>query len=219
MLHQHLITTPAPPLDMEDTVESALAILEDLKVHHWPVVSEQLYKGIISEDSLLEASTGQTMADLLYELQPLSITTEEHFLAAARLMSERRLSVLPVITAGGEYVGVILTQDLLNQLSKLTGSHTQGGIIVLEMDPLDFSPGEINRLVETNDAQIRQLNTQIDEVTGRYLVTIRINKQEISDIIATLQRYDYRVAYFVGEEQYENELNRNYQHLLHFIEM
>jgi hypothetical protein len=85
--------------------------------------------------------------------------------------------------------------------------------------PLEFSPGEISRLVETNNAQITQLNTVLDEPSQMYHVVIRLNRQEISDIIATFQRYDYRIVYFAGEEQYENELKRNYHHLLHFLEM
>jgi CBS domain-containing protein len=134
-------------------------------------------------------------------------------------MTERKLTVLPVVDEAGEYIGVIMQKDLLDRLAIFTGAQLPGGVVVLQVSPLDYSPGELSRLVETNDAQIRQLNTQIDEVTGMLMVTIRINKQEISDIIASFQRYDYRIVYFAGEEQYENELRRNYHHLLHYIEM
>ena len=41
-----------------------------------------------------------------------------------------------------------------------------GGIIVLEMDPKQYSFNEISKLVETNDAQITQLNTSTDSETG-----------------------------------------------------
>jgi hypothetical protein len=219
MLPPHLIATPAAPLQISDKVNQALALLDDLKVSSWPVVKESVYTGLISEEVLMDADANQTLDSLQYDLRPYRALSTDHYLGAAGLMSERQLDVLPVTTPDGEYLGVIMMQAMLQQMATLSGAATPGAMVVLEMDPIDFSPGEISRLIETNDAQIRQLNTQIDEQTGRIMVTIRINKQEISDIIATFQRYDYRVAYFVGEEQYENELRRNYHHLLHYIEM
>ncbi|TAH14413.1 MAG: CBS domain-containing protein, partial [Sphingobacteriia bacterium] len=44
-------------------------------------------------------------------------------------------------------------------------------------------------------------------------------KIEVSDIVATFQRYDYAVRYFFGEEQYANELQENYQHLISYLNM
>ena len=87
------------------------------------------------------------------------------------------------------------------------------------MERKSYSFGEISRLVETNDAYITQLNTSSDAETGLLLVTLKVNKLEISDIIATFQRYEYSIRYFIGEEQYENELKYNYDHLMSYLKM
>ena len=47
-----------------------------------------------------------------------------------------------------------------------------GGLIVLEVDSNQYSFNEISKLVETNDAQITQLNTTNDPETGTMQVTI-----------------------------------------------
>lgn len=219
MLYSNIISTPAPPLQLSDNIEYAQLILDELKVNQWPVVEESAFKGLLSEELVLDSVGTTLIRDVVAELLPYKVTTSDHYLEAARLMTDRKLDVIGVTTPEGEYLGVIHMRDMLTQLTNLTGTNIPGGLIVLEADPVHFSAGEINRLVETNDAQIRQLNTQIDESTGRFLVTMRINRMEVSDIIATLQRYDYKVTYFVGDEQYENELRRNFHHLLHFIEM
>jgi hypothetical protein len=112
---------------------------------------------------------------------------------------------------------VILTADLLRQLGKITGASEPGGLIVLELDQRNFSFAEISKLIETNDAQITQLNTSWDSGSDSFLVTIKINKFEISDIVATFQRYDYQVRYYFGEELYENELKDNYDHLMNYL--
>jgi hypothetical protein len=90
-------------------------------------------------------------------------------------------------------------------------------MLVVEMDKRNFSFGEISRLVETNDAYITQLNTYTDAATGMLQATIRVNKIEISDIVATLQRYDYNILYYFGEELYENELKENLDLLMAYL--
>lgn len=219
MLNQALISSPAPPLHPADTVGQAMDLLEELKVNQWPVVDEGIYKGLITEDLLIDADEERTLSSFIFDLIPFSVMADEHFLSSVRMMTAQHLSVVAVTSGEKEYYGVILQNDLLRHLSAYSGVDVPGGMIVLEVSPQDFAPGEISRLIETNDAQIRQLNTEFREETGLYRVVIRINKQQISDIIATFQRYDYRVVYYTGEEQYENELRRNYHHLLHFLEM
>ncbi|MBA2761211.1 MAG: CBS domain-containing protein, partial [Segetibacter sp.] len=82
-----------------------------------------------------------------------------------------------------------------------------------------YSFGEISRLVETNDAYITQFNTTAETETGLLLVTIKINKLEVSDIISTFQRYEYTIRYFIGEEHYENELRYNYDNLMTYLKV
>ena len=87
------------------------------------------------------------------------------------------------------------------------------------MDSNNYSFSEISRLVETNDAQITQLNTYTDPDTGLMQVTVKINKKEISDIVATFQRYEYSIKYYFGEELYENELRSNYDNLMNYLKI
>ena len=149
----------------------------------------------------------------------LSVKGEEHFLQALKIISEHELSLLPVINEQLEMTGVILSKKLLAAVSIYMGNDTPGGIIVLEINKHNFSFGEIGRLVETNDAYITQLNSFIEGDNGQMVVTLKINKIEISDIVATFQRYDYRVRYYFGEEEYANELKENYSHLISYMNM
>ena len=103
--------------------------------------------------------------------------------------------------------------------SVFVGNEDSGGIIVLETEKRNFSLGEINRLVETNDAFITQLNTYTESATGLIVITLKVNRIEISDIVATFQRYDYLVRYYFGEEAYANELKENYHHLISYLNM
>jgi acetoin utilization protein AcuB len=218
VLNREIISTSIPSLHLNDPVSQALNLMADFHVTHLPVVVEDKLAGLVSEDDLLNIEDGNTR---LSQLQASFSKTVAHgdslFFEAVQLVNEFSLSVVPVVTKEGEYAGSIIATDLLKQIGKITGVTDTGGVIVLEMEKVSFAFSELSKLVETNDAQITQLNTYTDPQSGSFYVVMRINKQEISDIVATFQRYEYQIKYYFGEELYENELRSNYDHLMNYL--
>jgi hypothetical protein len=90
-------------------------------------------------------------------------------------------------------------------------------MLVLEVNRFDYALGEINRLVESNDANIMHLNTVQDPVSEQIQIILRINKEEISDVVSTFQRHEYQVLYYNGEETYSNSLQDNLDHLINYL--
>jgi acetoin utilization protein AcuB len=219
MLASQLINSSFPAVNLFDRVSLALQLMDEYDVFHLPVLSEEKFAGIISKEDLLDADETSLLASVESSLQPVSVKGEEYFLSALKLLAENELSLLPVINEQAELTGVISSRDLIRRVSVYMGNEDRGGIIVLEIDKRNFSFGEISRLVETNDAYITQLNTHTETDTGLVVVTIKVNKIEISDIVATFQRYEYIVRYYFGEESYANELKENYNHLISYLNM
>lgn len=186
-------------------------------VMHLPVVAEDKYLGLAAEEDLMNADENALLQTLDAHFSRLAVRASAHFLQSIQLANDHNLSLVPVVDKENEFIGVITATDLLKQLARTTGAGEPGGIIVLEMEQRNFSFSEISKLVETNDAQITQLNTWWDTSNSSFIVTIKINKFEISDIVATFQRYEYLVKYYFGEEQYENELRSNYDHLMNYL--
>jgi CBS domain-containing protein len=91
------------------------------------------------------------------------------------------LTVVPIVGEENELIGVVTYADLLKYSSEFMSLNEPGGLIVLEIESKNYSFNEISRLVEANDAQIKQLNTNVDPETGMMEVTIKINKLEVSD--------------------------------------
>lgn len=219
MLASQLANTGFPAIHLFDKVSFALQLMEDYDVLHLPVLMEERYAGIIAKDELLDVDEEDTIAVLQHTLKRTAVKGEEHFLVAVRICADEDLSIIPVLNEQQELTGVVPARALFNHLSHFVGNNERGGIIVLETDKRHFSFGEISRLVETNDAYITQLNTHPDGDNGMIVVTIKINKIEVSDIVATFQRYEYSVRYYFGEEEYANELRENYNHLLAYLNM
>lgn len=220
MLTRELPSQSLPYLHLHDKVHRALQLMNDNHVTHLPIVDGDKYAGIISEDDLLQAENDKdTLETLQQSFGNTAVKGSEHFLRAVQVAAENGLSVIPVINEDQELTGAIAYNDLLKQASGFMSLHEPGGLIVIEMDSNQYSFNEISKLVETNDAQITQLNTTNDAETGMMQVTIRINKPEVSDIVATLQRYEYTVKYFFGEELYANEIKSNYDNLMNYLKI
>lgn len=216
MLISEIAQSSVPLLHDNDTVDAAIEIFQQNNFQHLPVVNDERYEGLISLDELLSAEDADTVGSLKDKFIHISVMPGQHFLSALKIVAGYNLSVLPVVTAN-EYAGVVTQQNLLHALYTYLNCDEPGGIFVLEMEKQKFSVGELCRLVETNDAFVTQLNTYVEQVSGLFIVTIKINKTEISDVLATLQRYDYTVRSYFGEELFENELRENFDNLMSYL--
>ncbi len=220
MLTSELLSQTLPYLRLQDKVYQALQLMNDNNVTHLPIVDGEKFIGIISEEDLLQAENDNApLTELQQSFSDVSVKDDEHFLKAVQLAADSGLTVVPVVNEENELVGTLAYNELLKFSSEFMSLSEPGGLIVLEMESNQYSFGEISKIVETNDAQITQLNTSNDGETGMMQVTIRINKPEVSDIVATFQRYDYTVKYFFGEELYANELRSNYDNLMNYLKI
>jgi CBS domain-containing protein len=220
MLTRELLSQSIPYLKPDDKVYYALQLMNENHVTHLPIVDGEKFAGIISEEDLLQVENSHAeLKTLEQSFGSVSVKGDEHFLKAIQVAAENGLSIVPVVEEENDMAGVVVYSDLLKYASEFMSLNEPGGLIVLEMDSSQYASTEISKLVESNDAQITQLNTTTNPDTGTIIVTIKVNKSEISDIVATFQRYDYNVKYYFGEELYENELHNNYKNLMNYLKI
>lgn len=220
MLTRELTSQTLPHLRLHDKVHLALQLMNENQVTHLPIIDQDKYVGLISEDDLMIAENdNDELLTLQQSFAPLSVKESEHFIKALQLAAENGLSIVPVVNEDQELTGTVTYNDLLKHTADFMSVKEPGALIVLEIESNQYSFQEISKIVESNDAQITQLNSSNDAVTGLMEVTIRVNKPEVSDIIATFQRYEYQVKYFFGEELYANELRSNYDNLMNYLKI
>ncbi len=212
-----MISSTIPTLNLEDPVSQALELMSEFHVSQLPVVDNEKYLGLVFEEDLMNVDENAVLKTIDTHFSKVAVNANSHFIEAVQTVNDYNLSIVPVVDKESEFIGVIPSDTLLRELGKITGASIPGGVIVLEMEQRNFSFSELSKLVETNDAQITQLNSYWDNNSSSFLVTLKINKFEISDIIATFQRYEYTVKYYFGEELYVNELKSNYDHLMNYL--
>ena len=200
-----------------ETGGTVLLEVEELKVNHLPVADGDKFLGMIAEDDLQDETDDTPLEKLQDYFIKSFVTINDYFLVAVKISHMMNIDVIPVMNEKKELEGVITRESLFRELARMTGSEEYGSVIVLEMERKDYSVGTINRLVESNDAIITQLNTWADPASYILTVILRINKEEISDIVATFQRHEYTVRYYLGEELFRNELQSNLDHLMNYL--
>jgi predicted transcriptional regulator len=193
--------------------------MEDYEVQHLPILKEEYFIGLVSKESVLDIALDQSMTIIADSFVRVGITGTAHFTKALELFSKHELSLLPVLNDQQECVGVITQKNLNESLSRFIGAAQNGAIIVLSITPYQYSLAEMSRLVETNNAQIVQLNTFFDEATGAMIITIKINQEEASAIISTFQRYDYQVLHYFGKSPLHNDIESHYHHLMNYLDV
>lgn len=217
MLCKQITKTDYPTVSLKDSREEMEKVLRENQVKAVPVLMDGLFNGIVTKE-LLENYTGDNLENVFSGFIPEWVSEDDHVFRALRLMKTQHLPLVVVLSKSKEYVGVITVEDLLPTVATLVGmDDAPGGSITIEMDRNDYSFGELARLVETNDADILQLNTYTESNTGLFIVTLKVSREDISDIVATLQRYEYVVRYYFGQESYENELKANYDALINYL--
>jgi CBS domain-containing protein len=220
MLTTDLLNNNIPQLKLQDSVSKALQLINDFKITHLPVVADEHFLGLISENDLLDAEDDQLAILVLQEqFIPAVVKESVHFLNAVNYSNQYESTIVPVVNDQNIFLGVITVTDLLKTLGEFSGASEIGGIIVLEMERVSFAISEISRIVESNDATILHLNTTTNSLTGLLTVTLHLNKREIAAIIAAFERYEYQVVYHFGNVQFESDIKSNYQHLMTYLDI
>ena len=219
MLASSIAIKGLPMLHLEDKVSFALQCMEDFDVQHLAVIKEDYFIGLVSKSDLLDTDESNHLESISDQILKIGINGSAHFLMALDLFTKHHLSLLPVLNEQQECIGVITQQHLDDSLARFLGVAQQGAILVLSMSPLQYSLAEMSRLVETNNAQILQLNTFFDEANANLIVTLKLNRDEAATIIATFQRYDYHVLHYFGNTPLNNDIEDHYHHLMNYLDV
>jgi len=195
MIAEELINHMIPPLKVTDDAHKAIVWMEEFRCNHLPIVEEGELLGFISEEIILESNDiGKDLGDFKLVGKSCAVSLDSHFYDILRIAGENKLQIVGVLNEARQYVGVITVQDIMASFAQTASVQMQGGILVLSMDLIDYSLAEISRYVEENNAKVIS-STMIEDPLdkGKIKLTLKINQMDLSRIVATLERFGYRV--------------------------
>lgn len=215
-----LITPDIPPLRPQDDVGRALEWMEEFKVGHLPVVENGRLVGLVKDQDLVDRNDQRAAVNTAMEqVEVPFIRGGQHIYEAMKLFSERGLTVVPVLDDMGRYIGCITEHEALKRLAQVTNIHEPGSIVVLEMNAIDYSLHEIARLVESNDAKVLSVYSHALPGSARIEVTLKINREDVSDVLRSFERYEYFVKTTFQGSKLHDDLRGRYEELMRFINL
>jgi CBS domain-containing protein len=194
MLMKDFITKEFPVLKNSDTAEYALSVMDDLKIRHLPVVVDETYQCLLSEKDLQSVTDPSVAVNDLALFAP-SINESGHLHEIMARMVRNHLTILPVVSRGGKYKGVVTLDKAFESIAGLCNAEAAGSIIALELPPRDYALSDIARIMEANNAHVLNLLSNTDEDTGRLILTIKIDLEDATPVIRSFERFNYTVLY------------------------
>lgn len=213
-----LISDIIPPLKTSDTAKKALERMSEFKIFHLPIVNEAQFLGLVSEEELIEVRDQQTpIGALSLSLVNPFVFDNSHIYDVIKLFHQLQLSVMPVLNQKNNYLGLISVNNLVNYMASIFSVDEPGGIIALSISNRNNSLAHMAQIVESDNAQILSSYIRSFPDSTRLEVTLKVNKTDLSAIIASFERYDYEIRAVFNNTAYDDGSWDRYQSFMNYL--
>ncbi len=218
MIIRTLLSPSTPALTVGDAVGQALFRMAEHGVEHLPVVSaEGQLLAIVSEQALREQSSPDMPLLALIGTGPVFVTPEAHIFDAAHMMLQHDLSVLPIATAQGEYLGLVQRAAVFSQLARMLATEETGAIVVLEARARDFSLAQLAHVVEQNDVRILSVSTEEDLEADVVRATLKLNVSDTARVRHIMEHLDYKIVGVFDEV--DDDMQERVEEFMRYLEV
>ncbi len=221
MTAHHLISKEIPAISVVQTGKDAFTMLSDHHVKHLPVTDgEGRLVGIISEEDIFNHKLYDPIGDYDFSmLRRYSVSENDHLFEIMRIMGENRLTVIPVVGEDKKFLGLISQNDLLRQFAATTSFAEPGSILVIEVPTRSYSLAEISRLIEEEGVKIMSCFVSSAPAAENIEITLKLNRQDISKVIASLERHEYEVLGTYDVHDHSSVMKERYDALMAYLEI
>jgi len=219
MIARELVSNNIPILNLNDKVYSAISMMDNYGVSHLPIVHDEVYVGLISENQLYQMSDpNKNISECCYSDAHMSVFESQHLYDVVGVVSHDKLTIVPVISKDHKYIGSIISFDLLLSLDKLLGAEEIGTVVVLELNVIDYSLSQIAQIVEYNNSKIISLYTNRKEESKKMELTLKIESDNIISVLESFNRYEYNIkAVHASDSPQADLFDDRYDNLMNFL--
>lgn len=219
LLASELISEVIPSLRMTDNGQKALNWMEIFRISHLPVADNHVYVGLIADKTIYDLNLNdELMENCRDHMLTPHVHANQHIYEVVSLVSELKLSVVPVLDSDHQYMGMITVNDLAQKFADLVAVKEPGGVLVLDLNPYDYSLSEIARIVEGNDAKILSFYVSKAQNSNQITVTLKVNQMDLSGIIQTFVRYNYSIrSVFMDESVLKHMYDDRFEMFMKYL--
>ncbi len=208
---KHYMTKNVYTVTSDVKITDAVDIMEGNDFHRLPVVENNQFIGLITEELIAENSPSKVSSLSIYEMNYLfdkmivkdlmktdviTISEDIHIEEAALLMAEKDITVLPVINEENEVIGIITHKDIFKALIDLTGYQDKGVRVVIETKEdrigviAELSSGLAEKKINLTHIFVNRPDDVIE-------ITIQTSGSKADEIKNTIEKLGYKVVEIV----------------------
>jgi acetoin utilization protein AcuB len=220
MLALELIADVVPSVHTSDSIQKVIDRMYEFRVKHLPIVNEEQFLGLVAENDLIKETDYSTpIGALRLSLVNPYVLAEQHVYDVIRLFHEQQLTVVPVLDIKNNYLGLISINAITEYFATLTSVGQPGGIIVLEIYNKNNSLAHMSQIVESDNAQILSSYVRSFPDSTKMEVTLKVNKQDISAIVASFLRYDYDIKATFNHTHENDNSRERYNSFMNYLNL
>lgn len=219
MLAYNLISDVILAVNSSEKGQKVLTSMDIFRVSHLPVVDDNRYLGVVSDKLIYDLNlVEEPIGKELSKFNTSHVHEDQHIFEVAILMYKLKLSVIAVLNASHEYIGAITLYDLARRFARYFSLQEIGGVVVLEVNEIDYSLAQISQIVESNDTKI--LSFFMNRLPGTHTLELilKLDKEDLSPVIQSFVRYDYNVKGVYLDHSMLNDLYQDrYDQFMKFM--
>ena len=206
-------------LTLESSVKNAIDICKRLPITHVPIIKNDKLIGCLSETDfqIIEDETS-TISEYSHLIDFFYADENTTVLNLIKLFTNNETNILPVLNDEKKYLGYYELSDILDLFCTSPFLINEGIIIIVEKNKKDFSISEISQIIEINGGKVLGLYLSLD-ISDNSQATIKINSEDINEIIQTFRRYNYNVVSEHKDDFYLQDLKDRSDYLQKYLDM
>jgi acetoin utilization protein AcuB len=221
MFAKDLINPMLPVLKSTDAVGEVMDWMEEYRIGQLPLVNDEEYRGLISLDTLVDVDEDLPLLALQPAFSDIVVSENQHLFEVLSVSQKYDLQAVAVLNEEHKFTGTISINELLNQFAKNLGTQKLGAVLEIAVENRSYSLAEISRLIESNDTKIisSYYSSPVTSEETKDILTLKLNRQDITHVVATLERYDYDIVGAYNFEALETPDRERYDLLMKYLDI
>jgi acetoin utilization protein AcuB len=218
MIAEQLLSKEIPPLRTSDSGLKALGWMEEFRISHLPIVNHLDFLGVISEEDIYDLNAPEEpLGNHQLSLTRPYVRSHQHIYEVIKQVADLNLSIIPVLNAKDQFLGVITLPDLIKHMASLSSIKDAGGIIILELNERDYNLSQIAHIVESNDCKVLSVYASSVPDSTKLEVALKVNRTDLRAILATFHRFNYVVKASFQESEQDESLKQRFDMLMNYL--
>lgn len=197
-------------------VTESVATLQDFFLtngfSHFPITQDGIYIGSVSADDVETFEATHKIGDYKYALEGFFVRERTNWLHVLEKFAQNQTDVLPVLSQDNLYLGYYKLSDIVHIFSETSFLRESGGIIIVEKNTMQYSASEIAQIIESNGQKL--LGIFVSEIDTSVRVYIKVNTENLNEILQSFRRYEYEII----SEHYEDIYMKSLKERLDYID-